>query len=167
MALMAIIALLSSMLIPFVTTILSILVGWVALMVLFRTLKKKTSSRAVRRASDFFSREYSMTVVKLPPSLEAAEAGIMNLLQAPGDTHDTLNARYAEMIGVVPAGSEVPRMYNHLITKRVLWEYFVRYGDVTKRFMTPFRLDAELAVVPIPDDKKTQFAQFCLAQSLR
>lgn len=165
---MLVIATFSGMILPLVFVLLGIGLTWMALLILFKTLKnsKGGSSPMINSAAAFFAREKQMSVCYLSPDLEKVEGQILSQLHHSGDDLATVNQRFGVLIGVVGNGEQLPGYYQHLVSKRVLFEYHRKYGDVKQRYMNSSKLPVTECLSPIAPELKPAFDQFCLVHSI-
>jgi len=169
---MTIIAVFSQMLVPFITFLVTIGLTWAVALAFFKVLKnsggdKSSSSKSamVDTAYSFLTREKLMSTLYLSPDLARAESQVISNLYVLGDTDSSINQRFAVLTGLVREGEALPNYYQHLITKRVLFEYYSRYGDLKQRYLNVNKLKVTECLTPIEGDRKLAFDQFCLANN--
>ena len=156
----------AGLIIPFLAAVVGIGITWFSLFIFFRILKSLDSDKKielVQNGYNFFSRTIKQTVVTLLPDLQDAEKQVITRISAHGDTLEAINERYAYLIGMSPAIQPVPAYLQHLITKRILFEYKEKFGDTNMRFFTKHRFDVDALLKPVESvEKRERLVQFCL-----
>lgn len=151
---------------PILASLMPLFGGWLLLVLLLRFLKaldSKEKMPAISASYDFLVRNVTQNVCKLQPNLQEAELQIIKAIEAPGDTSAMVNARYAELIGMVDSGQALPSYLNQLIIKRILFEYKSVHGDLKMRLLAKNRLTVNELLAPVAPEKKQALAQFCLS----
>lgn len=96
-----------------------------------------------------------MDVWELSSDLHEAVKQVGRQIQRPGDTLLLLNNRFAHLINA-PASAYQDQT---IISKRLLFEYYRRYGNLDTRFIRA-RLDYRSVMTPLTDSESKEFETF-------
>lgn len=107
--------------------------------------------------------EYSTS--RMPPGSSIIEEELYRLMKRTTDKSgkDSMQRlqRYAQTIGLIGEGEQLPPHFKDVISYRLLFGYFEKFGNLKARLFAGTHITLEQALAPLSEDQKARFEQFC------
>lgn len=97
---------------------------------------------------------YELKTHKLPKKMSAAVSFVTESLSESDDES------FANLININKT-SELPPYFRNIIHKKILWEYFKKYGNLKSHVFNYNTVDLSDVVKPIERKEFNKFEQFC------
>jgi hypothetical protein len=105
---------------------------------------------------------YEIKTYTLPKSMKEAVSFVINKISTPEDNWDTLDQKFASLIDVGNFDDKpLPLCYKGIIQKKILWEYFKKYGNLKGHVFNHNTIEFSDVVRPIEKSETQEFINFC------